>query len=174
MLPTDTKGKVGGGEYFKPEKGNNKILIVGDVVTGYEYWTNDNKVYRSPEMFEETPNIRVQEKVNPQTGEKEQKTDSQKFFWALPVYVYDTDSIMLYEITQKGIRDDLLALQEGEWGNPVGSYTITIKKEGEGFQTKYTVTPNMTKDGDETIKKAMEMYKKNPIDIEAMMFGDNS
>jgi hypothetical protein len=42
-IPTDVSGGIGGGDYFKLALGQNKILIVGEVVTGYEYWTNEVK-----------------------------------------------------------------------------------------------------------------------------------
>jgi len=87
-IPTDVSGGVGGGDYFKLATGQNKILIVGDAVTGYEYWTNADKPVRSKVKFVETPDAKVRQVKNQKTGEMEAKTDSQKFFWALPVYDY--------------------------------------------------------------------------------------
>lgn len=170
-LPQDTKGAAAGGaNYFKAEKGQNKILIVGDAVTGYEYWTADNKVFRSPEVFEETPGIRTR-KVKDKGGNEKEVDEKQKFFWALPVYDYADKTIKIYEITQKKVRDALAGLQANEdWGNPVGKYSVTITREGDGLTTSYTVTPNPAKEGDKTIAEAMALYEKEPVDIAAAMF----
>lgn len=168
-LPTDTRGKAAGGAYFKPEAGNNKVLILGDVITGYQYWTNAGDVHRSPDMFEETPDIRVRK--DDKTGEE--KAEKQQFFWAVPVHNFDTESVEVWQITQKGIRDQLSALESNEdWGDPTGSYTITINKKGEGLETKYNVTPNPTEKDKEIIAEAVKQYKEAPMDLNSIFFGE--
>jgi len=171
-LPQDTSGGIGGGEFFKPVKGANKVLLVGEVVTGYEYWTADNKAVRSRVQFETTPGIR-QVKKTQKDGTEIMVDDKQKFFWAVPVYNYTDKSIKMYQISQKGVRDALVALQANEdWGDPVGRYSITINKDGEGITgTKYSVTPNPVKEGDKVIAEAMALAASNPIDIEGILFG---
>lgn len=166
-LPDDTKGGVGGGDYFKPEKGQNKILIVGDAVTGYEYWTQDDKPVRSKEKFETTPNIKVR------TVDGVEKADTQKFFWAMPVYDYKDDTFKLWQVTQKGLRDNLASLQANpDWGNPIGAYTISIDRQGENLTTKYTVVANPVKDekAKAAIEEIMARYAENPMDAEKLMF----
>jgi hypothetical protein len=168
-LPTDTSGGVGGGDYFKLALGQNKILIVGEAVTGYEYWTNADKPVRSKVKFTETPDAKVRQVKNQKTGEMESKTDSQKFFWALPVYDFKDEAYKLWQITQKSIKENLASLQaNADWGNPVGNYTISIDKKGEGLLTEYTVMANPVKDKKE-IQKIMAGYT-NPIDIEGALF----
>lgn len=168
-LPQDTSGGLGGGEYFKPQKGANKILLVGEVITGYEYWTADNKSVRSTVQFEETPGIRTVKKKE-KDGTEIEVDDKQKFFWAVPVYDYADKGIKIYQISQKGVRDALVALQANEdWGDPVGRYSITINKEGDGLTTKYSVTPNPIKEGDKVVAEALNRYKANPVDIKAAL-----
>ena len=168
-LPTDVTGGVGGGDYFKPALGQNKILIVGEVVTGYEYWTNADKPVRSKEKFAETPDAKVRQVKNQKTGEMESKTDGQKFFWALPVYDFKDETYKLWQITQKSIKENLKSLQDNsDWGNPVGNYTISIDKKGEGLLTEYTIMANPVKDKKE-IEKIMAGYT-NPIDIDGALF----
>lgn len=168
-LPTDVSGGVGGGDYFKLALGQNKILIVGDAVTGYEYWTNADKVVRSKEKFTETPDIKVRQVKNQKTGEMESKADKQKFFWAVPVYDYKDMSYKLWQITQKSIKDNLASLQaNADWGNPVGNYSISIDKKGEGLLTEYTIMANPAKDPAE-IEKIMAGYT-DPIDIDGALF----
>ena len=166
-LPTDTRGAAGGGgDYFKPQKGQNKILIVGPVVTGYEYWTTDGKPVRSKEVFEEMPNVRMRKKED---GTEE--PEKQKFFWALPVYDYADGKLKVYQINQVNIREALEGFQKNQdWGDPTGKYSVTITKEGEGLKTAYSVTPNPAKEGDKTIAAALEAYKADPVDVEGAIF----
>lgn len=169
-LPSDTKGQVGGGDFFSPQKGQNKILIVGDAIQGYEYWTTENKPVRSKEPFEETPNIRTTTKDDGSVV-----PDKQKFFWAMPVYDYADKKIKVYQISQKQIRDALNSFaQNDDWGDPTRNYSVSITKEGEGFKTAYSVTPNPAKEGDKEIAEAVKLYDENPVDVEAAIFGDNS
>ena len=169
-LPTDVTGGVGGGDYFKPALGQNKILIVGEVVTGYEYWTNADKPVRSKEKFAETPDAKVRQVKNQKTGETESKTDGQKFFWALPVYDFKDETYKLWQITQKGLRENLASLQENaDWGNPVGNYTINIDRKGEGLLTEYTVMANPVKDK-KALDAIMAKYSESPMDVEGMVF----
>lgn len=168
-LPTNTSGGLGGGDFFKAAAGQNKIAILDDAIEGYEYWTNDTKVVRSKEKFTETPDIKIRQVTNEKTGETENKEDKQKYFWAVPVYNFNTKAVEVFQISQKGIRDSLANLQANEdWGDPTGSYTITINKSGEGLLTKYEVTPNPTKEG--VLDKIMADYKAAPVDVEGIFF----
>lgn len=169
-LPTDTSGGIGGGEYFKPEMGQNKVLIVGEAVTGYEYWTNADKPVRSKEKFADTPDIKIRKVKNEKTGEIEEKEDKQRFFWAMPVYDFSDNTFKLWQVTQKGLRDNLASLQaNADWGNPIGTYTISIDRSGENLTTKYTVMANPTKNPEELTALVMQ-YEADPIDVDKALF----
>lgn len=169
-LPTDVTGGIRGGDYFKPAQGQNKILIVGDVITGYEYWTQADKPVRSKVKFEETPDAKVRQVKNQKTGEMESKTDTQKFFWAMPVYDFKDETFKLWQITQKSIKENLASLQSNaDWGNPVGKYTISIDRKGEGLLTEYTIMANPVKDV-KPLEEIMKKYNANPIDIAGSLF----
>lgn len=169
-LPTDTSGGIGGGDYFKLALGQNKILIVGDAITGYEYWTNADKPVRSKVKFETTPDIKVRQVKNQKTGEMEAKADTQKFFWALPVYDFKDETFKLWQVGQKAIKENLASLQANpDWGNPVGQYTISIDRKGEGLTTEYTVMANPVKDK-KPLETIMAKYATNPIDVEKALF----
>lgn len=169
-LPTDVSGGVGGGDYFKPALGQNKVLIVGDAVTGYEYWTADDKPVRSKVKFEETPGAKVRQVKNQKTGETESKTDTQKFFWAIPVYDFKDEAFKMWQITQKSIKENLASLQaNADWGNPVGNYTISIDRKGEGLLTEYTIMANPVKDK-KPLEEIMKKYAASPMDISGSLF----
>jgi hypothetical protein len=172
-LPTDTAGGLGGGDYFKPAQGQNKVLIVGDAVTGYEYWTADDKPVRSKTKFDEPlENVKVRQVTNQKTGEKEEKPDTQKFFWVVPVYDFADESFKTWQVTQKGIRDTLADLEANEdWGSPVGGMTLSISRSGEGLTTEYKVTPNPVKDEKELASIVKEYTDNQAFDLIGMTFG---
>ena len=100
--------------------------------------------------------------------------EKQQYFWTMPVYNFATEGVEIWQVTQKGVRDQLAALQANEdWGDPTGKYTITISKKGEGLDTKYNVTPNPAEKDTEAITAAMESYSADPMDLEAMFFKSN-
>lgn len=170
-LPTDTRGKAAGSQFTALEQGQNKVLIVGDAVPGYQYWTA-NGVKTSSEVFLETPGIKMKKVKDKETGVESEVPDKQQYFWAVPIYNFKSESFEIFKITQKGVRDDLANLQSNdEWGDPVGKYTVTISKSGEGFETKYTVTPNPVNDASKVaIAEIMETYKADEINVGKTIF----
>lgn len=174
-LPTDTRGEAAGSMYLTLEPGQTEILIVGPTVTGYQYWPETGSPVRSPNVFPEPlpANARMKEikdKAGVVTGREQEK---QQFYWATPVYNFKTKAFELAQFTQKGIRDELLKLQNNpNWGDPTGKYTITIDKSGTGFQTKYSVMANPSSDERKVeLADIMEKYAANPIDVAADLFG---
>lgn len=192
-LPTDTRGKAGGVNFFKAAQGNNKILIVGPVITGYQYWKQgDGGVVRSREVFQlPLEGVRQREVEDKKTGIKSMVDEGQQFYWALPIYNFrEHDEIteskqkageetlsfypecyQLWQITQKGIRDELVKYQENEdWGDPTGKYTLTIEKSGEGLKTDYKVMANPITDAAKiAITEVMAGFEG--MDIEGILFG---
>lgn len=168
-LPTDTRGKAAGSSFTTLDQGQTKLLIVGEAVSGYQYWTNDG-VKTQADVFDETPGIRMKKVKDKNTGVESEVPDKQQFFWAVPVYNFKSEAFEIYKITQKGVREDLAALQANdEWGDPVGKYTITITKTGQSFDTAYTVTPNPTTDANKEAIAAV-MAKYEPQDLAAIIF----
>jgi len=118
--------------YMKFENGDNKFRALGSVVTGYIYWTNENKPVRSKDFPKDTPNIQLDEKGN---------TKPVNYFWVFPVWDYKQKKVSLLEITQKTVMRGIEGLLHDEdWGNPM-NYDINVKKEGSGLTTKYSIVP---------------------------------
>lgn len=146
----------GGSGYMKFTQGKNKFRILSSLVTGWEYWTTEDKCVRSRTEFTETPGI----KVDPKTG----KT-SVNHFWAVVVYDYATESIKTLEITQKGIQKYVLNLvNDPDWGSPKG-YDLVVTREGEGLATKYTVAASPHKAMPESV---LAEYEKANIDLNSL------
>ena len=136
--------------YMKWVDGKNKFRVLSDAITGWEYWTNDNKPVRSRTEFKSTPNIKPEEKV--------------KYFWAMVVWNYQAERVQILEITQKTIRNALETMNaDADWGDPKG-YDITVNRSGSGFETEYTVTP---KDAP-LAKEIKDAYESMSINLEAL------
>ena len=125
--------KSSAGNYFKVKDWETKkVRLLWNRIYGYEYFNNDNKPVRSRNEFTSTPDIKKDGKV--------------KVFRAFTIRDYEAEKVKIREITQASIKDQLRALTEDEdWGVPT-SYDIKIKREWEGLDTKYSVTPSNKSD----------------------------
>ena len=142
--------------YMKFVQGKNKFRILSSLVTGWEYWTNEDKCVRSKTEFTETPNI----KVDPKTGKK-----NISHVWFVVVYDYADETIKILEITQRGIQKYILGLvNEADWGSPK-KYDLVVTRDGEGFNTKYTVAANPHKDMPASV---LAEYEESDIDLESL------
>lgn len=175
-LPQDVKGEAAGSAYFSIEPGQNEFLIVGPAVTGYQYWRNEGGPVRQAEVFDEPlpDDCRMKDIKDKNGNIVGQEKEKQQFYWAMPVYNFKTKAFELAQFTQKGVREELLKLQNNpNWGDPTGKYTITIDKSGTGFQTKYSVMANpvTTEERKAELAAIMEKYKASPIDVAGDLFG---
>jgi len=152
----------GGGNYFRPQDGKNKVRILSDATLGYVYWNNQNKPVRSIEHPGNPQDIRLSDK----TG----KPESIKYFWAMVVWDYAKEQLAIWEVTQVSIQDQIEAFADNdEWGHPNG-YDITISRSGANLDTKYTVQPSPAKP---VAKDIMTAYKDAAINLNALLSGAN-
>ena len=174
-LPTDTKGKAASADVMKVEAGQTEILIVGSAATGYEYWRAQGGPVRQADVFDEPlPDDAQMEDIKDKAGNVVgSQKKKQTFYWAIPVYNFKTDSFIIWQVTQKGLREELIGFQGNKsWGDPTGNYTITIDKSGTGFQTKNKLVANPANEERKAeLAAIMERYNANPIDVAADLFG---
>ncbi len=116
--------------YMKFAEGKNTFRVLSDAITGWEYWTTDNKPVRSEEPFEEMPD----------DIKKDQNGKSKiSHFWAFVVWNYEAKRVQILELTQKSVMNAIQALyDEPEWGDPKG-YDIVINRSGAGLDTEYGI-----------------------------------
>jgi len=174
-LPTDTKGQAARSNYLTIDQGQTEILIVGPAVTGYQYWRENAGPVRQAEVFDEPlPDDARMKDIKDKSGNiVGREKEKQQFYWAMPVYNFKTKMFELAQFTQKGVREDLLKLQNNpSWGDPTGKYTVTIDKSGTGFQTKYSVMGNPADEAKKAeLAAIMQKYAANPINVAAELFG---
>lgn len=152
----------GGGRYFKPEDGKNKVRICSDAIFGFVYWTEDNKPKRSfDHPGSNSPDMRKGD---------ENKAEQVKPFLAMVVWDYATQAVLIWEITQKTIMQGLDDLYGNEdWGDPK-NYDLTITRTGEKFKTTYSLVPSNLKPVGKDIAAAV---KDTPVNLAALYSGEN-
>ena len=71
----------------------------------------------------------------------EHSDESSRHFWNLCVWNYEKGAVQVFDITQKSLMRQIKELIENdEWG-PINLYDITVSRQGDGRDTKYTVFP---------------------------------
>ena len=144
--------------YMKLEAGKNNFRVMGKIITGYEYWNNDNKPVRQKEQFTAVPE---DAKSNPDGS------IDIKHFWGMVVWNYATDSLSTLEITQKGIIKSIMGLIENpKWGSPKG-YDLCIERSGSGLLTKYSTVSSPPSAAP---AEAIKAFKETPIDLDKAFF----
>jgi hypothetical protein len=95
-----------------------------------------------------------------------------KFFWALVVYNRDVDVIQCWEITQVTIRRQLTNLLENKKWGILNRYDITVSREGEGYDTEYTLTALPDPEGGlRTCPIAEKALEESIIDLRQLLVG---
>lgn len=160
FLPKDYTAPSSTGNYMKFKDGENTFRILSSAITGFEYWTLDNKPVRLTEKPDKTPSdIKL---------DKDGKPTKIRHFWAFVVYNENEKAIQILEVTQSSIQEGIKALVDNKkWGNPT-KYDITVSRSGEGLETEYQVIPNPHSDVD---KEVTDEFKVKNVRLEALFDG---
>jgi len=163
FLPADYEvPQSTGGNYFKPQKGDNKIRILTDCITGWVYW-KDNGAKGTPVRLKDRPSG-IPQDARIQNGVQ----DKPKHFWAMVVYDYASNGIKVWEVTQGTIQSAIAGLAtDPEWGHP-RNYDLKIRRDGDGLETEYTVTPSPAKPVSAAV---MTAATATPINLYALYDG---
>jgi hypothetical protein len=146
-------------KYLKFEKGETEFMPLDSAIVGYEYWNLDNKPVRSAEEFKTTPSdIRT---------DKDGSISKIKHFWAFPVWDFQDKNVKVLEITQKTVMTAVRNYtKNAKWGSPIMKYSFTVTREGDGFDTEYSIMANPAEATiDYAITDAWEQAKADGFDI---------
>lgn len=161
FLPKGYEAPVSGSSYTKLQDGDNVFRVLSSAITGYEYWTTENKPVRSKEAFKELPNVKL---------DKEGKPQKAKHFWAFVIWNYGTKNIEILQLTQSSIQTAIANLVADEdWGDPK-KYDIKVTRSGSGLETEYAVSPKPAKELAASIAKE---YAEKKINLEALYKNEN-
>lgn len=153
--------------------GENTFRILSDATIGWEYWKTlqkDGKDVRGPVRIKGTvlqPMKITEFEINPKTG----NLDTPSRFWAFAVYNRQANRIQILEIKQGSIRKSIQALFTNKaWGD-VKKYDITVTREGQGLETRYSVLPCPKEELDKSIIK---QYEDSHINLDSLFANDGT
>ena len=174
-LPENYKDPSTVGDYLKVgNKEHYDIRVLGDwkqprtAIQGWVGWKDT--------VNEHGSDVRVASRV----GVKDKallyrqgyRDEQIKFFWALVVYNRDVDAIQCWEITQVTIRRQLTNLIENKKWGILNRYDITVSREGEGYDTEYTLTALPDPEGGlRTCPIAEKALEETTIDLRQLFVG---
>lgn len=166
FLPKDTEIPTSEGKYMKFKSGDNRFRIVGSAIVGNELWVNNKPIRRTLDgNF--TPDELEDADINKFTGEKKKP----QYFWAFPVYNYETKNVEILELLQKTIMRGIKGIQKDEdYGNDVTKYDLVVVRDDDSDPVSYAVRPKPPKPLDKGVKEYVdEMVKK--IDLHELYKG---
>lgn len=154
FLPQDYEVPASNANYTKLEKGETKIRILSKPIVGWLDW-KDKKPLRFPMDKKPSAPVKADQEI--------------KHFWAFVVFNYNTGTIQVMEITQKGIQQTITNLsKDADWGSPF-KYDIKIDRQGDDKNsTTYTLKPVPHKELSEEAKAA---YMAKPCNLQALFTG---
>ena len=124
-------------DYLKIREGEkHRIRIMGTskdpatFIQGWEAWDQDNKPHREPYELGK-PCSRELKDID--------RNANPKLFLMFTVFHVDEERAKVFAVTQRTIKDPILAYAKNpKWGDP-RSYIIEIGRTGSGMETEYTV-----------------------------------
>ena len=151
--------KVAGGQYMKIQNGTNKFRVLSEPVCGYEAWVDKKPVRRKKYEFDGMVFDKSSYTGLPQDP---------KVFWAMVVWNYQEQQIMILSLDKASIiRDFDQLVDDADWGDP-RNYDLKIEKSGEKMNTKYTILPSNQKP---IAKEILDTYHSISINLEKLFEG---
>lgn len=166
FLPEGTEIPSAPSNYTKFKSGDNKIRILDSAIVGYELWVNGKPV-RNKTKAEFTSEELATADINSFTGKKK----TPQYFWAFPVWNYETEKVEILEVTQTTVMRGIEGcLGDEDYGEDPTNYDLVISRDDDKDPVAYSVRPKPPKAMDEKIRK---MYELMTINLEALFEGED-
>lgn len=163
FLPEGTKIPQGKSLYMKFSEPENRFRVLGESIVGYELWVNGKPVRKHNES-EFTKDELENADINKFTNKKKEPA----YFWAFPVYNYQTKQVEILEVTQitvmRGIEDYYF---DKDYADPI-EYDLIVVRDDSGDKTQYRVKAKPPVAIDPGIK---QLYKDMHINLNALFEG---
>ena len=150
------------------ENEKHRIRIMGTskdpttFIQGWEAWDQENKPHREPYELGKPCSKQLKDidrNANP------------KLFWMFTVYHVDEERAKVFEVTQRTIKDPILAYSKNpKWGD-LRNYVIEIGRTGSGMETEYTVIAEPPIEPPD--QKIIDIMNEAAIDLR-VIFGDGN
>lgn len=131
FLPPGYEPPQTGGKYLNPSKlpvGQTRVRVLAKPLLGSQGWVKTEEKKRTVSI--------------PLSAEFTEPVEDVTHMWWLPVYHYQSASVMVAQIKQSTIQGKIDSLSKStDWGSPF-SYDILIVAKGSGFNDReYDVLP---------------------------------
>ena len=167
-----TASKLGDGESMR-------FAIVSEEPLEYHtVWGENSEGQKKPFRFASEPSP---SDIQAELGDFEQRMNFEgtalekpKFAISFFVFDYQTESIKVLEIGQKGLMKELDALSQSEDYANLHEWDFTISRTGMKLNTEYRIVPGPRKKGfDEKIEEAKSDADSKGYDINQLLVGGN-
>lgn len=166
FLPDGTSIPASEGRYMRFAEGENKFRVLGSAIIGYELWV-EGKPVRRKDKSEFTPEQLAKADVNKFTGNKKVP----QYFWAFPVWNYQTKKTEILEITQvtimRAVED---YLNDDDYGKNPQEYDLIVTRDEGGEKVEYRVKAKPPKEMDDEVKEGSKNFTVN---LEALYKGED-
>ena len=164
FLPTDYSIPAKDSSYMKFIEGKNQFRVLDSAIVGFELWVGGKPVRRKG-ANEFTSNQLANADTNTFTGKKK----TPQYFWAFPVFNYQTEKVEILEVRQvtimRGMED---YLRDDDYGKDPKKYDFVVVRDEAGEKVEYRVNVKPPKELDEGILK---LYKDLNINLNALFTG---
>ena len=173
----------GGGQYLNPGKlqsgGSMRFAFATDApLEMFEAWGENAEGQKKPFRFLEEPTA---DDIAAEMGNEFQRRENRdgtgyepaKFVIAVPVYSYETGSIGILSLSQKGLIRELDAISQEPDYSDLLRWDFSISREGTGLSTEYTLRPLPQKGSKKEIAQALKDAEAGGFDIQRLATGGN-
>jgi hypothetical protein len=169
------------GGYLNPSKiadgGSIRFALLSDEpLEHYELWAQAPDGTNKPFRFAHDP---TPEDISAELGDFVPREKSNggidiKFAIAVPVYNFETSTVQVLSITQKGLLRELDAISLNDDYSDLLAWDFTLSKKGVGINTEYKLLPGPRKKNTQAdIDEAWSDAKAEGFDLERLMTGGN-
>lgn len=159
-------------KYFKPAVGDSRIRILSAPILGWEDWKFVDELKAKEKKLTGDKNIVLQKEPvryfyttkKPSLIDAE-ANDRVKLFWAMGIWSYDFNQMLIWMITQVKIIKDLESLIKDQMFGVPFYYDLRIKRTGLDKNTDYQILALNKSDLPQSIKNQID---KTPFSLEAI------
>ena len=187
LLSKKNQGAVsggGGGGYLNPSKiqsGSSVrfALLTDEPLEFYECWGEDQEGKAKPFRFSDDPSpSEVEAEMGPNYERRLNRegtdVDPAKFAMAAPVFNFETGSVQVMSLTQKGLIREMDKLSQLEDYEDILAWDFVMEKEGAGLNTQYSLRIVPRKNATQSaIDDAWAASRDDGFDIGRLMTGGN-
>ena len=173
-----------GGGYLNPSKiqsGNSVrfALLEDQPLEFFECWGESSEGGVKPFRFSDDPSPEdIIEEMGPDYSRRMNREgtapEKVKFAIAVPVYNYESSSVQILQLSQKGLQNELDDISQMEDYANLLDWDFVLSRDGNGLETRYSLRTAPRKKGTQaTIEAAWTETRAAGFEIGRLLTGEN-